>query len=168
MGVSGQHHAPAALYPGERTPSIHWTGGWVGLRAGLDAKVRRKILCLCRGLNTVVQSVVRHYTDWATPALYIIRLGWIKYVCKYMFVKPAEMIMCMLTHILKLPCAKMCTIKNLPLVICKWKKPILIKGLKSVQLVHRKGMLLHIPMPEAGHTDKQTVSCMQLTKWLRC
>jgi hypothetical protein len=30
-----------------------------------------KILCLCQGSNPdhpVVQSIVRHYTDWATPA----------------------------------------------------------------------------------------------------
>jgi len=33
--VSGQHHAPAALYPLERT-GTHFIGGWVGLRAGLD------------------------------------------------------------------------------------------------------------------------------------
>jgi hypothetical protein len=33
--VSGQQHAPAALYPWER-PSTHFTGGWVGPRAGLD------------------------------------------------------------------------------------------------------------------------------------
>jgi len=32
---SGQQHAPAALYPWER-PSTHFTGGWVGPRAGLD------------------------------------------------------------------------------------------------------------------------------------
>jgi hypothetical protein len=44
MGVSGQRHAPAALYPGERTPDTHWIGGWVGLRLGLDAGARRKIL----------------------------------------------------------------------------------------------------------------------------
>jgi hypothetical protein len=37
--------------PGERTPGTHWTGGWVSPRAGLDAKARRKILCLCRGSN---------------------------------------------------------------------------------------------------------------------
>ena len=38
-GVSGQQQAPAALYPRER-PGAHFTGGWVGPRAGLD---KRKI-----------------------------------------------------------------------------------------------------------------------------
>jgi hypothetical protein len=37
--------------PGERTPGTHWTGGWVGTRAGLDAGARGKILCPCRGSN---------------------------------------------------------------------------------------------------------------------
>jgi hypothetical protein len=58
--VSGQHHALAALYPRERT---HWTGRWVGPRAGLDTEVIGKILCLCRGSNLVrpiVQPVARH------------------------------------------------------------------------------------------------------------
>jgi hypothetical protein len=55
--------------PGERTPGTHWTGGWVGLRAGLGAEARRKILCPSRGSNLdhpTVQPVVRHYTAWAT------------------------------------------------------------------------------------------------------
>jgi hypothetical protein len=63
--VSGQRHAPAALYPGERTPCSRCTGGWVGLRANLDTEDRGKVLCLCRKSNPdrlVVQSVVRHYT----------------------------------------------------------------------------------------------------------
>ena len=34
-GVRGQRHAPAAPHPRER-PGTHCTGGWVGLRAGLD------------------------------------------------------------------------------------------------------------------------------------
>jgi len=34
-GVRGQRHAPAALYPRERR-GTHFTGGWVGLRVGLD------------------------------------------------------------------------------------------------------------------------------------
>jgi hypothetical protein len=37
-GVSGRHLTPAALYAEERTPSTHWTGGWAGLRAGLDTE----------------------------------------------------------------------------------------------------------------------------------
>jgi hypothetical protein len=40
-----------ALPPGERPPSTHCIGGWVGPRAGLDAEARGKILCLCRGSN---------------------------------------------------------------------------------------------------------------------
>jgi hypothetical protein len=45
-----------------------WIGGWVGLRAGLDTKAKEKILFHCWGSTLVIQSVVRHYTDWATPA----------------------------------------------------------------------------------------------------
>jgi len=37
-GGSGQQHAPAALYPRER-PGTYFTGGWVGLRAGLDGRI---------------------------------------------------------------------------------------------------------------------------------
>jgi hypothetical protein len=29
--------------PGERAPGIHWIGGWVGPRTGLDDVERRKI-----------------------------------------------------------------------------------------------------------------------------
>jgi hypothetical protein len=49
MGVSGQRHALAALYPRGKDPGTHWIGGWVGLRAGLDAVARKKILCPCPG-----------------------------------------------------------------------------------------------------------------------
>jgi hypothetical protein len=44
MRVSDQRHAPAALYPGERTPGTHCTGGWVSPRAGLDTEATGKIL----------------------------------------------------------------------------------------------------------------------------
>jgi len=36
-GVSGQQHAPAALYRRER-PGAHFVGGWLGPRAGLDGR----------------------------------------------------------------------------------------------------------------------------------
>jgi hypothetical protein len=42
MGVSGQRHAPAALYSRGRAPCNHWIRGWVGPRAGLDAGVEEK------------------------------------------------------------------------------------------------------------------------------
>jgi hypothetical protein len=64
-GVSGQLHAPAALYPRGKDPGTHCTGGWVGPRAGLDTEDRGKILYPRRGSNPdrpVVQPVVRHYT----------------------------------------------------------------------------------------------------------
>jgi hypothetical protein len=35
--VSGQQHAPVALYPRER-PGTHFTGGWVCPRAGVDGR----------------------------------------------------------------------------------------------------------------------------------
>jgi hypothetical protein len=71
MWVSGQRHAPAALYRRGKTPGTHCTGGWVGPRAGLDTEDRGKILYPCRRSNPerpVVQPVVRHYTAWANPA----------------------------------------------------------------------------------------------------
>jgi hypothetical protein len=57
--------------PGERTPSTHCTGGWVGPRAGLDKETVGKILCPCQGSNPncpVVQPIARHYTAWANSA----------------------------------------------------------------------------------------------------
>jgi len=62
MGVSGQRHAPAALYPRGKDPRYHCTGGWVGPRACLE----EKSFDSAGYRNPVVQSVVRHCTDWAT------------------------------------------------------------------------------------------------------
>jgi hypothetical protein len=79
MGVSGQRHAPAALYPRGKDPRFHCTGGWVGPRAGLDTEARGKILYPCRVSNPdrpVVQLVVRHYTAWANPALEHVWYNW--------------------------------------------------------------------------------------------
>jgi hypothetical protein len=57
--VSGQRHAPAALYPRLRTTGTHWTGGWVSLRDVLDTEARGKIICLCPGSNPF-RPVCRH------------------------------------------------------------------------------------------------------------
>jgi hypothetical protein len=67
MGVSGQCHAPAAIYLWGKTPGTHWTGGWVGPRAGLDTEVRGKILLPLLGIEPRSPShpvlQVRHYSD---------------------------------------------------------------------------------------------------------
>jgi len=62
MGVSGQRHATAALYP---RGNVHIVQESVS-RAGLDTEVRRKISCLCRESNVdrpVVQSIARHSSN---------------------------------------------------------------------------------------------------------
>jgi hypothetical protein len=68
-GVSGQSHAPQALYPWERTPPVPIVqeAGWA--RAVLDTKVREKIILPLPGIELdgpVVQALARHYTDSAT------------------------------------------------------------------------------------------------------
>jgi hypothetical protein len=68
MGVSFQRHAPTSLYTRGKVPRTHWIGGWVGLRVGLDTEGREKIICLCWDQIPFIQSVVRLYTDWASPA----------------------------------------------------------------------------------------------------
>jgi hypothetical protein len=78
MGVNGQSHVPAALCPGERTPGTHFTGGWVGHRAGLDTEVRGKILCPCRGSNprSSGRPVGSQTLYWLSyPGSYICRLA---------------------------------------------------------------------------------------------
>jgi hypothetical protein len=37
-GVSGQSHAPSALYLRRKDPWYPWVGGWVGLRGDLDTR----------------------------------------------------------------------------------------------------------------------------------
>ena len=58
--MSGQQYAPYALYPRER-PGTHFTGGWVGPRAGLAENL------IPIGIQSqTVQPIVSRYTDWAT------------------------------------------------------------------------------------------------------
>jgi len=42
-------HQP--LYPGGKSSSTHWIGGWVGPRANLDMVVKRKDPCFCQKSN---------------------------------------------------------------------------------------------------------------------
>jgi hypothetical protein len=45
---NSQVHALDALTPGERAFGIHWIGGRVGFRGGLDAVEKREISWPCR------------------------------------------------------------------------------------------------------------------------
>jgi hypothetical protein len=73
MGVSGQHHAPSRALPaGKGYPvTIGQEAGWPTQRLG------EKSSASVGDQTPVVQSVVSHYTDWATPAR-ILYVGYIK------------------------------------------------------------------------------------------
>jgi hypothetical protein len=65
-GVSGQRHAPVTLYPQENGPGTHWIGG-CAREPVWTQRLEEKSFVPAKGRTLVVQSVVRHYTDWATP-----------------------------------------------------------------------------------------------------
>jgi len=77
-GVRGQRHAPAALYPRER-PGTHYTGGWVGTRAGLDrcGKSRPHRNSIPR----TIQSVASRYTDLATRSTKVLECRNFNFQC---------------------------------------------------------------------------------------
>jgi hypothetical protein len=61
IGVSGQHHAPAALYPWERTPGTQ-EAGWAPEPVWTQ-RLEEKSSAPVGDRTPVVQSVVSHYTD---------------------------------------------------------------------------------------------------------
>jgi hypothetical protein len=61
MGVSGQYHAPAALCPGEGTPRR------LGGPQVWTQRLEENSLASVGDRTPVVHSVVKHYTDRATP-----------------------------------------------------------------------------------------------------
>jgi hypothetical protein len=63
-GLRGNRHASAALYPRERTPGTHWTGGWVVLELVWTRRLEEKSFASAGYQIPVIQSVVRHYTDF--------------------------------------------------------------------------------------------------------
>jgi hypothetical protein len=46
---------PDRFTPGERAPGAHWTGGWVGPRAGLDAMENRKSVAFASNRTPTMQ-----------------------------------------------------------------------------------------------------------------
>jgi hypothetical protein len=69
MGVSGQRHAPAALYSRGKDQCTHWTEvGWAP-KLVWTQRPQEKSFASVRDETLVVSSVVRHYTDWANKSL---------------------------------------------------------------------------------------------------
>jgi hypothetical protein len=64
MGVSDQRHAPAALYP--QYP-LDRKAGWAPEPVWTQ-RLEEISSAPVRDQTPVVQSVISHYTDWATPA----------------------------------------------------------------------------------------------------
>ena len=58
MELSGQHHAPAALPPGENSRSMHRVGSLVGPKTGVRALERKSICRESKYDFLVVQPVV--------------------------------------------------------------------------------------------------------------
>jgi hypothetical protein len=52
-----------SFIPKERITGIHWTGGWVGIRAAMDVEANREVLALAGNLTPVVQSTASHFTS---------------------------------------------------------------------------------------------------------
>jgi hypothetical protein len=50
-GMNSEREARPRFSPRERTPGTHFTGGWVGPRAGLDTEVREKIISPLPGIE---------------------------------------------------------------------------------------------------------------------
>jgi hypothetical protein len=69
MGVSGQRHALAALYPRGKDPPVPIVqeAGWAPEPVWTQ-RLEETSSASVGDRTPVVQSVVRHYTAWAIPA----------------------------------------------------------------------------------------------------
>jgi hypothetical protein len=63
MAVNYQLHVSLALPPGEKDSRIHWMGGWVGTKGGIDRRFREE-----KRLYSAVQLVTRRCIDWVIMA----------------------------------------------------------------------------------------------------
>jgi hypothetical protein len=64
MGVNGQRHAPAALYPQGKDPPVPIVqeAGWASELVWTQ-RIQKKSFASVEDRTPVVQSVVRHYTN---------------------------------------------------------------------------------------------------------
>jgi hypothetical protein len=71
MGVSGQRHAPAALYPRRKDPRYPLNRRLGGPQSRSGRRGQKKSPLPLSGIDRpIVQLVVGHYTAWATAAQY--------------------------------------------------------------------------------------------------
>jgi hypothetical protein len=63
MELSGQIHAPAALFLAKEPPMTHWIAGCVSFRAGLDVVKKIRNFTAAENLTSPLQVVARCYTD---------------------------------------------------------------------------------------------------------
>jgi hypothetical protein len=68
-GVSGQCHLPACSLPPGKEPPVHigQEAGWASQLVWTQ-RLEETSFASAGDRTPIVQSVVRHYTDWATPA----------------------------------------------------------------------------------------------------
>jgi hypothetical protein len=71
MEVSGLFHAPVALASRKGALSIHWISGWVGLKASMEAVVKRNFHDPTE--DRIPQAAARYFTDRTTQARKISR-----------------------------------------------------------------------------------------------
>jgi hypothetical protein len=51
-GLCDQPQSRPRFTPGEKTSDTHWTGGWVGVRSGLDTEATENILLPLPGIES--------------------------------------------------------------------------------------------------------------------
>jgi hypothetical protein len=83
MGVSGQRHSPAKLYPRGKDPGTHWTEGWVGSGAGMDTGARGDILLHLPGIEprSPGRPVCSQTLHWRLRRLPVVIIT--NKICKY-------------------------------------------------------------------------------------
>jgi hypothetical protein len=57
----------------EGAPGTHWIGGWVGLRAGLDAVVKKKFPTPTGTRTPIIQPIAQRYTSELFRLLNVIK-----------------------------------------------------------------------------------------------
>jgi hypothetical protein len=71
MEINCRIYAPGG-YACEKCPHIRWIGDWMGPRAGLNMKDKRKILASFGSSRPINQPIARYSTDWAMSAFIFI------------------------------------------------------------------------------------------------